>query len=55
KLALASLISGADGVIYEIHEKPEEALSDGQQTLNFIESQKLIEAVEQIKELVSFH
>ena len=29
KLALASLISGADGVIYEVHEKPEEAASDG--------------------------
>ncbi|MBC7863540.1 MAG: 3-deoxy-7-phosphoheptulonate synthase [Bacteroidia bacterium] len=42
KLALASIISGADGVIYEVHEKPEEALSDGQQTLNFEESEKLI-------------
>jgi 3-deoxy-7-phosphoheptulonate synthase len=45
KLALASLISGADGVIYEVHEKPEEALSDGQQTLNFIESERLIKKV----------
>jgi 3-deoxy-7-phosphoheptulonate synthase len=42
KLALASVISGADGVIYEVHEKPEEALSDGQQTLNFFESEKLV-------------
>jgi len=41
KLALSSLISGADGVIYEVHEKPEEAISDGQQTLNFFESDKL--------------
>jgi 3-deoxy-7-phosphoheptulonate synthase len=45
KLALASIISGADGVIYEVHEKPEEALSDGQQTLNFIESERLIKKV----------
>lgn len=45
KLALAGLISGADGIIYEVHEKPEEALSDGQQTLNFEESQALIDKI----------
>lgn len=45
KLALSSLISGADGVIYEVHEKPEEALSDGQQTLNFSESKQLIDKI----------
>lgn len=45
KLALASLMAGADGIIYEVHEKPEEALSDGQQTLNFIESERLIKKV----------
>lgn len=45
KLALASLISGADGVIYEVHETPEEALSDGQQTLNFSESDRLIDKI----------
>ncbi|NVJ64783.1 MAG: 3-deoxy-7-phosphoheptulonate synthase, partial [Flavobacteriaceae bacterium] len=33
-IALASIMAGADGVIYETHEKPEEAYSDGQQTLN---------------------
>lgn len=42
KLALSALVSGADGVIYEVHEKPEEALSDGQQTLNFFESEQLV-------------
>lgn len=42
-VALASLMAGADGVIYEVHEKPEEAASDGQQTLNFDESHQLIE------------
>lgn len=41
RLALASVVSGADGVIYEVHEKPEEAISDGQQTLNFEESDAL--------------
>lgn len=52
KLALASLISGADGIIYEVHEKPEEALSDGQQTLNFVESEKLVQKIEQVKAIL---
>lgn len=42
-VALAAMVAGADGVIYEVHEKPEEAASDGQQTLNFDESKQLIE------------
>ncbi|MBI2271968.1 MAG: 3-deoxy-7-phosphoheptulonate synthase [Bacteroidetes bacterium] len=41
-MALASVMAGADGVIYEMHEKPEEAMSDAQQTLNFLESETLI-------------
>ena len=41
-IALSAMMAGADGVIYEIHEKPEEAASDGQQTLNFDESKQLI-------------
>ena len=48
KLALASIISGADGVIYEVHEKPEEALSDGQQTLNFFESDQLVAKINRL-------
>jgi 3-deoxy-7-phosphoheptulonate synthase len=41
-MALAAVMAGADGIIYESHEKPEEAASDGQQTLNFTESAALI-------------
>ena len=52
KLAIASLFAGADGVIYEVHEKPEEALSDGQQTLNFMESENLVKKIEAIKSLI---
>jgi 3-deoxy-7-phosphoheptulonate synthase len=51
KLALASAIAGADGVIYEVHEKPEEAYSDGQQTLNFEESGLLVERVMKLLEM----
>jgi 3-deoxy-7-phosphoheptulonate synthase len=49
KLALASIISGADGIIYEVHEKPEEALSDGQQTLNFFESDQLVSKIKKLE------
>jgi 3-deoxy-7-phosphoheptulonate synthase len=41
-IALACVMAGADGVIYETHERPEEAASDGQQTLDFEESERLI-------------
>jgi 3-deoxy-7-phosphoheptulonate synthase len=41
-MALAAIMAGADGIIYEAHEKPEEAASDGQQTLNFSESKALV-------------
>lgn len=41
-VALATVMAGADGVIYETHQKPEEAASDGQQTLDFEESSRLI-------------
>ena len=34
-VALASIMAGADGVICEVHEVPEKAFSDGQQTLSY--------------------
>jgi len=42
KIALASIMAGADGVIFEVHATPEKAFSDGQQTLNFHEADVLI-------------
>jgi 3-deoxy-7-phosphoheptulonate synthase len=39
---LATVMAGADGVIYETHQEPEKAASDGQQTLDFEESARLI-------------
>jgi 3-deoxy-7-phosphoheptulonate synthase len=50
-IALASILAGADGVIFESHEKPEEAYSDGQQTLDFNQSAKLIENMRKVEEL----
>ncbi|MCU0420985.1 MAG: 3-deoxy-7-phosphoheptulonate synthase [Cyclobacteriaceae bacterium] len=42
-IALAAIMAGADGLIFETHQKPEEAYSDGQQTLNFAESEALVQ------------
>ena len=41
-IALAGLVAGADGAIVEIHETPEKAASDGQQTLNFTETAQML-------------
>ena len=41
RIALASVMAGADGIIMEVHEAPERAISDGAQTLNFQEASKV--------------
>lgn len=51
-VALAAVMAGADGVIYETHQKPEEAASDGQQTLDFEESSRLIHKIKRTVELI---
>ncbi|HNP07551.1 MAG TPA: bifunctional 3-deoxy-7-phosphoheptulonate synthase/chorismate mutase [Cyclobacteriaceae bacterium] len=50
-IALASIMAGADGIIYETHEKPEQAFSDAQQNLDFNESQCLVERAHKVFEL----
>jgi len=41
KMALAGIFAGADGLLLEVHEQPEKAASDGQQTLNFRQAEQL--------------
>jgi phospho-2-dehydro-3-deoxyheptonate aldolase len=50
-MALAAAMSGADGVIMEIHEEPEKAFSDGQQTLSFSEAERLFDRLRQTVQL----
>jgi len=50
-VALAGVMAGADGLLVEIHPIPEEAFSDGQQTLNFEESEKLFLDARKVFEL----
>lgn len=46
-MALAAVMAGADGIIYETHERPHEAFSDGAQTLDFHQSARLAERLRQ--------
>ncbi len=51
-MALAAVMAGADGVIFEIHPKPHKAFSDGQQTLDFREAARLYEKLRKSHELL---
>ena len=42
-LAFAAVAAGADGVMVEVHPRPEEALSDGEQSLDFSQFRTLME------------
>ncbi len=52
-VALAAAVAGADGIIYETHQKPEEAFSDGQQTLDFAESARMIQKLNKVRQLLT--
>jgi 3-deoxy-7-phosphoheptulonate synthase len=40
-MSLASIMAGADGIMVEVHQRPEKAYSDGQQTLDYDEAEEL--------------
>ena len=42
-MSLAGIVAGADGVMVEVHTQPENALSDGDQSLDLIEYKDLME------------
>lgn len=48
-VTLAATVAGADGIIVEVHHTPEKAFSDGQQTLDFDESKRLIDKVRKVR------
>jgi 3-deoxy-7-phosphoheptulonate synthase len=53
KIALASVAAGADALIVEVHNCPEKALSDGQQTLDFDQSKTLGLKVNAIRQIIN--
>ena len=50
-MALASVMAGADGIIFETHHYPEKAISDAQQTLDFDQSAKLVNKIKKVFDL----
>jgi 3-deoxy-7-phosphoheptulonate synthase len=44
-LAKAGLAAGAQGLMVEIHPSPDQALSDGEQSLTFVEFEELIQSI----------
>ena len=54
-LARAALAAGADGLMVEVHPKPETALSDGPQSLDFVQFNNLVKAIVPILEAMGKH
>ncbi|RME17496.1 MAG: 3-deoxy-7-phosphoheptulonate synthase [Bdellovibrio sp.] len=51
-VALAATAAGADGLLLEVHPQPDQALSDGYQTLNFDEFENLVEKTKKLLPLL---
>ena len=52
-LARAGIAAGADGVMMEVHPRPEAALSDGEQTLTLEEYEALVKELRAIHEVIA--
>jgi len=52
-LARAGVAVGADGLMIEVHGRPEEALSDGAQSLMFDEYEQMVREVRQIHDVIA--
>lgn len=48
-MSRASIAAGLDGLMIEVHPDPEHALSDGMQTINYRELEKIMEDIQKIK------
>ena len=44
-MSLAAVIAGSDGLIIEVHDKPEEALCDKNQAININELKRIIDKI----------
>ena len=51
-MALAALAGGADGLMVEVHPNPDEALSDGPQSLTFAQFGELMEELRRVGDAV---
>ncbi len=53
-MAKAAMAIGADGIMIEVHPRPEEALSDGAQSLNLEQFEHLISETERLKTVFNY-
>jgi 3-deoxy-7-phosphoheptulonate synthase len=51
-LARAGIAAGADGVMIEVHPRPDAALSDGEQTLNLDEYEQMVKQLRVIHQAI---
>lgn len=51
-MAMASIAAGADGLIVEVHQQPEKALSDGEQSLKPDEFRQMVKNIEKIAKAI---
>ena len=52
-MALAAVVAGCDGLMIEVHDRPEEALSDREQAITPEELAKILDDVKKISEIVN--
>ncbi|NLD25803.1 MAG: 3-deoxy-7-phosphoheptulonate synthase, partial [Acholeplasmataceae bacterium] len=50
-LAWAGIAAGADGLLVEVHPRPDQALSDGYQTIDFREFDEMLEKLKEMAPL----
>ena len=53
QMAMAGIAAGADGAIIEVHHNPDEAYSDGAQTITHISMEDLLEKIEHLAPLIN--
>ena len=51
-MSLAAVIAGSDGLIIEVHDKPEEALCDKNQAININELKRIIDKIKKIDSIM---
>ena len=51
-MSLAAVAAGADGLLIEMHETPEQAMTDGAQTVDYAEFERLMTRIEAIRSVI---
>lgn len=51
-MSLAAVVSGCDGLIIEVHDRPDESLCDKEQAISIDELKEIINKVNQIKKII---